>query len=197
MNKKGVFFAGAVTGIVVFIGSFATLSWWWTSSSSTKVPQRDVEIYTPNDFGGSVWFSDQTKQAALKQALAQEKIPYLISFNAEGKETISWSNKYEAAAKQVQASLFGERPPTDRSLCSDPPNARFKQWLEKQSISFTTSKYLGYECVIWAEADKSAVAKWQDDSTPCEPSKNGSAATNLPMQPSIASCARLPADRAR
>lgn len=201
MNKKGAFFAGAASGVVVFIGAFAAISWWWVSSSKVAQPSIKVapgapESYMSSSFTGHVWFSDQEKQIALKKALAQEKIPYLISFNAEGRETISWDNKYDAAAKQAQASLFGERPPVDRSLCSNPPDTPFKQWLQTQNISFVISKYHGYECVIWAEADKSAVAKWKPEPAPCKPSV-GSNASNLPMQPNIANCARSSADRTR
>jgi len=198
MNKRGAFIAGATSGIVICIVLLVVFVWWASSSvTNTKGPMRQLGAHTSSYVDGYVWFADQTRQAALKQALSREQIPYLVSFDAEGRERISWAPENDDRAKRVQASLFGELPPFDRSLCSRPPNVRFKKWLIEQGISFTTSNYLDSECVILAEKDKSAVARWEAVAAPCEPDTAEGTASNHAMQPNLASCARSSADRKR
>jgi hypothetical protein len=121
---------------------------------------KDTEkiIYQSEPVEINVSYTNPEYQRMLKKALKNAHIPYAIVQGKDGKEYVQWDRKDANAVQKVKDQLFGVAPPPGRSIAFEGEmNQRFKDWLAKNKIDYTTTTHFGTEYVIWAQEDSPRV----------------------------------------
>ena len=107
----------------------------------------------------SVWYSDADTQKTLKEELAKAGIPFELE-TREGKEYVTWSYKYDAAARAIneklrQAPVSGPAStlPAGRSMSFGDPahHKEFAEWLGRKGVKTQTVQAHGQEYLVWDE----------------------------------------------